>query len=71
MYDVGGERSERKKWLRGMVERAAVAIFFVPMSGYFQPLYEDRHGVCLHLILAHSQILMATLGPNARISYAL
>ena len=40
VYDVGGERSERKKWIK-VFNKVSLVLFFVPMSGYDQPLYED------------------------------
>jgi hypothetical protein len=44
VYDVGGERSERKKWIK-VFDAVSLIFFFVPMSGYNEPLYEDMNGV--------------------------
>lgn len=44
VIDVGGERSERKKWIHVFDESPAVLIF-VPLDGYDQPLFEDKNGV--------------------------
>jgi guanine nucleotide-binding protein subunit alpha len=54
VYDVGGERSERKKWIYGLEKRPEVTIFFAPISGYGQTLYEDQNGVCYHLFPTRS-----------------
>ena len=44
IYDVGGERSERKKW-RSIFDQNATVLFFVPMDSYDQVLYEDESSV--------------------------
>lgn len=41
MVDVGGQRSERKKWIHCFQDVTAV-IFFVALSEYNQTLYEDQ-----------------------------
>lgn len=40
IFDVGGARSERKKWIH-TVENVAVVLFLVDLSGYDEHLYED------------------------------
>ena len=40
MFDVGGQRSERKKWIH-CFENVNVLIFLVAISEYDQTLYED------------------------------
>jgi guanine nucleotide-binding protein subunit alpha len=45
MVDVGGQRSERKKWIHAFDNVQAV-LFVAAISGYDQVLVEDRHGVC-------------------------
>ena len=44
MMDVGGQRSERKKWLNCFDGIQAV-IFVVAMSEYDQVRYKPSHGV--------------------------
>jgi guanine nucleotide-binding protein subunit alpha, other len=45
MVDVGGQRSERKKWIH-VFDNCQVVLFLAAISGYDQALPEDRHGVC-------------------------
>lgn len=40
MFDVGGQRSERKKWIH-CFENVTAVLFLVAISGYDQCLYED------------------------------
>jgi len=44
VYDVGGERSERRKWIK-VFDDVSLVLFFVPMSGYDESLYEDMNTV--------------------------
>jgi guanine nucleotide-binding protein subunit alpha len=44
MYDVGGQRSERKKWIH-VFDNVQVVMFLAAISGYDQSLIEDRKGV--------------------------
>lgn len=44
MFDVGGQRSERKKWIH-VFENVKVVLFLVAISGYDHALVEDRNGV--------------------------
>lgn len=44
MFDVGGQRSERKKWIH-CFENVNVLLFLVAISGYDQCLVEDKDGV--------------------------
>ena len=41
LFDVGGQRSERKKWIHCFEDVTAI-IFCVAMSGYDQMLHEDE-----------------------------
>ena len=41
MFDVGGQRSERKKWIH-CFEGVTAIIFCVALSGYDQVLHEDE-----------------------------
>lgn len=50
MFDVGGQRSERKKWIH-CFENVNCLLFLVAISGYDQCLVEDKDGVCLSLFL--------------------
>lgn len=44
MFDVGGQRSERKKWIH-CFENVNALLFLVAISGYDQCLVEDKDGV--------------------------
>lgn len=46
MFDVGGQRSERKKWIH-CFENVNCLLFLVAISGYDQCLVEDKDGVCV------------------------
>jgi len=45
MMDVGGQRSERKKWIH-CFEGVQCLLFMVALSGYDQCLVEDQNAVC-------------------------
>lgn len=47
MYDVGGQRSARKKWIH-CFEKVTSVIFVAAISGYDQVLYEDNKTNSLH-----------------------
>lgn len=49
LFDVGGQRSERKKWIHCFEDVTAI-IFCVAMSEYDQVLHEDETTVSLNLI---------------------
>ena len=44
MVDVGGQRSERKKWIHAF-DNVNVVLFVVAISGYDHVLVEDRNTV--------------------------
>jgi guanine nucleotide-binding protein subunit alpha len=44
MFDVGGQRSERKKWIH-CFENVTALLFLVAISGYDQCLVEDKDAV--------------------------
>ena len=44
MFDVGGQRSERKKWIH-CFENVTALLFVVAISGYDQCLVEDKDSV--------------------------
>jgi guanine nucleotide-binding protein G(i) subunit alpha len=46
LFDVGGQRSERKKWIH-CFENVTALVFLVSLSEYDQMLYEDEGVVCL------------------------
>ncbi|KAI8372209.1 guanosine nucleotide binding protein alpha subunit [Blakeslea trispora] len=47
MFDVGGQRSERKKWIH-CFENVTAVLFVVAISGYDQCLIEDRDSNQMH-----------------------
>ena len=47
-FDVGGQRSERKKWIHCFEDVTAI-IFCVAMSEYDQVLHEDETTVSIYL----------------------
>jgi guanine nucleotide-binding protein G(i) subunit alpha len=64
LFDVGGQRSERKKWIH-CFENVTALVFLVSLSEYDQMLYEDESVVCrfpLPLLLVYNLFLE----PNAR-----
>ena len=60
LFDVGGQRSERKKWIH-CFENVTALVFLVSLSEYDQMLYEDESVVCLSIDLAARFLLMRTL----------
>lgn len=44
MFDVGGQRSERKKWIH-CFENVDCLLFIIAISGYDQCLIEEKDGV--------------------------
>lgn len=46
MFDVGGQRSERKKWIH-VFDNVQVVLFLVAVSGFDHVLVEDKNGVSL------------------------
>jgi hypothetical protein len=46
MFDVGGQRSERKKWIH-CFENVTSIIFCVALSEYDQVLLEESNQVCI------------------------
>ena len=49
LFDVGGQRSERKKWIH-CFENVTALVFLVSLSEYDQMLYEDEAVVCPSLL---------------------
>lgn len=50
LFDVGGQRSERKKWIH-CFENVTALVFLVSLSEYDQMLYEDESVVCFFPML--------------------
>lgn len=48
MVDVGGQRSERRKWIH-CFENVTSIIFLVALSEYDQILFESENEVCVYL----------------------
>lgn len=61
MVDVGGQRSERKKWIH-CFEGVTAIIFCVELSGYDLKLYEDNQTVSGQLFLC---LFLPPLAPGA------
>ena len=55
MVDVGGQRSERRKWIH-CFDKVQAIIFLVAVSEYDQVLAEDETQVCYHH--GHTVIIM-------------
>ena len=56
LFDVGGQRSERKKWIH-CFENVTALVFLVSLSEYDQMLYEDESVVSTDLLF--SRLLFA------------
>lgn len=68
MMDVGGQRSERKKWIH-CFEGVQCLLFMVALSGYDQCLVEDQTAVSTQLSPFPSPFMRVTnrfAEPNAR-----
>ncbi len=66
MMDVGGQRSERKKWIH-CFEGVQCLLFMVALSGYDQCLVEDQNAVSDHYpnSLGHAISNFSSIEPNA------
>lgn len=51
MLDVGGQKSERRKWIHCFQEVTSI-LFLVSLSGYDQCLVEDKDAVSIHPAVA-------------------
>lgn len=49
MFDVGGQRSERKKWIH-VFDNVQVVLFLVAISGFDHVLVEDKNGVSFYCV---------------------
>jgi guanine nucleotide-binding protein G(i) subunit alpha len=54
LFDVGGQRSERKKWIH-CFENVTALVFLVSLSEYDQMLYEDESVVCVFPLSFYSR----------------
>lgn len=63
MFDVGGQRSERKKWIH-CFENVNCLLFLVAISGYDQCLVEDKDGVSNLFLVLQSDVLTCSKEPN-------
>lgn len=70
MFDVGGQRSERKKWIH-VFDNVQVVLFLVAVSGFDHVLVEDKNGVSGNLVEMKKSVLNVFAEPNARSPYAL
>lgn len=59
MFDVGGQRSERKKWIH-CFENVTSIIFCVALSEYDQVLLEESNQVCICLVSPCSRLALTT-----------
>lgn len=62
MFDVGGQRSERKKWIH-CFENVTSIIFCVALSEYDQVLLEESSQVCLPFLF-NNDLLTQAPEPN-------
>ena len=55
LFDVGGQRSERKKWIH-CFENVTALVFLVSLSEYDQMLYEDESVVCVFMPIKRTDL---------------
>lgn len=55
MLDVGGQKSERRKWIHCFQDVTSI-LFLVSLSGYDQCLVEDKDAVCCYMLTAFRQL---------------
>ena len=63
MFDVGGQRSERKKWIH-CFENVTSIIFCVALSEYDQVLLEESNQVWILPIITAFSSLTFAVEPN-------
>ena len=71
MVDVGGQRSERRKWIH-CFENVTSIIFLVALSEYDQILFESENEVCYYYEYEHfffCLIVWENLNTNAVFGY--
>ena len=69
LFDVGGQRSERKKWIH-CFENVTALVFLVSLSEYDQMLYEDESVVSFSFFGFGGFARLASLTPASLESYA-
>lgn len=57
MVDVGGQRSERRKWIH-CFENVTSIIFLVALSEYDQILFESENEVCLLFFNIYVELIL-------------
>lgn len=65
LFDVGGQRSERKKWIH-CFENVTALVFLVSLSEYDQMLYEDESVVSAGFSCRGLPFLIRASEPDAR-----
>lgn len=65
LFDVGGQRSERKKWIH-CFENVTALVFLVSLSEYDQMLYEDESVVSIYHLFALGPLINRYAEPYAR-----
>lgn len=60
MVDVGGQKSERRKWIHCFQDVTSI-LFLVSLSGYDQCLVEDKDAVCLAIVTFHGVLALITV----------
>ena len=70
LFDVGGQRSERKKWIH-CFENVTALVFLVALSEYDQMLYEDESVNRMQGSSISTLILCYCLTPLRRSSHTL
>jgi guanine nucleotide-binding protein subunit alpha, other len=65
MVDVGGQKSERRKWIHCFQDVTSI-LFLVSLSGFDQCLVEDKDAVRVLYVTTGNAGLMNVVEPNAR-----
>ena len=66
MVDVGGQRSERRKWIH-CFENVTSIIFLVALSEYDQILFESDNEVIIYCVTINALTAVAISEPNGRV----
>lgn len=65
MVDVGGQKSERRKWIHCFQDVTSI-LFLVSLSGYDQCLVEDKDAVSCSCHFSMRRLNALLIEPNAR-----